>query len=291
MYDIHSFLTFLETEKRYSHHTVQSYQCDLEQFFSFLERLYSCPPVAQITHSHIRSWLASLSEANITSRSINRKISSLKTYFKFLQKQGLLEKSPCLKIVSPKNNKRLPSFVNESQMQELVQPALFTDDYEGALHCIIIELLYRTGMRRAELLGLLLSNVDMYQSQIKVLGKGNKERIIPISKEMVNMIKSYKLIRPESNIPNLLVLANGKALYPKYIYNVVNRYMSLTTTLDKKSPHVLRHTFATHLLNNGAELNAVKELLGHANLSATQIYTHNTIDKLKEIYRKAHPKA
>lgn len=291
---ITEFIQYLQYEKRYSTHTVQAYQSDLEQFFLFIELHYSDTPIAHIQHFHIRSWLASLKENDLESRSINRKISTLKSFYKFLLRKGEVSQSPMSKIISPKNAKRLPVFVNQSNMESLLDQAEFPTEYKGHLDRLILEILYQTGMRRAELLGIKLHDVDLYNHQIKVLGKGNKERIIPIARELQLLIESYIEMRNQLDHPNetfLLLRENGKPLYPKYVYNVVTAYLGMSTTLDKKSPHVLRHTFATHLLNQGADLNAVKELLGHANLTATQIYTHNTIEKLKDIYKKAHPKA
>jgi integrase/recombinase XerC len=291
---ITEFIQYLQYEKRYSTHTVQAYQSDLEQFFLFIELHYSDTPIAHIQHFHIRSWLASLKENDLESRSINRKISTLKSFYKFLLRKGEVSQSPMSKIISPKNAKRLPVFVNQSNMESLLDQVELPTDYKGHLDRLILEILYQTGMRRAELLGIKLHDVDLYNHQIKVLGKGNKERIIPIARELQLLIESYIEMRNQLEHPNetlLLLRENGKPLYPKYVYNVVSAYLGMSTTLDKKSPHVLRHTFATHLLNQGADLNAVKELLGHANLTATQIYTHNTIEKLKDIYKKAHPKA
>jgi integrase/recombinase XerC len=294
MQHVSEFIGYLQHEKRYSTHTVQAYQRDLEQFFLYLQTNYETVSVGLISHIHVRSWLASLRENELEARSINRKISSLKTYFKYLLKKGLVASSPMAKIISPKNTKRLPVFVNETNMENLLERIEFPSDFVGQTDRLIIEILYQTGMRRAELLQLNLSQFDAYNRSLKVLGKGNKERIIPISPELVALIKYYIELRKtieHTEHETLLVLKNGKPLYPKYVHATVTRYLGLATTLDKKSPHVLRHTFATHLLNEGADLNAVKELLGHANLTATQIYTHNTIAKLKEVYKKAHPKA
>jgi integrase/recombinase XerC len=294
MQHVSEFIGYLQHEKRYSTHTVQAYQRDLEQFFLYLQTNYETVSIGLISHIHVRSWLASLRENELEARSINRKISSLKTYFKYLLKKGLVASSPMAKIISPKNTKRLPVFVNETNMENLLERIEFPSDFVGQTDRLIIEILYQTGMRRAELLQLNLSQFDAYNRSLKVLGKGNKERIIPISPELVALIKYYIELRKtieHTEHETLLVLKNGKPLYPKYVHATVTRYLGLATTLDKKSPHVLRHTFATHLLNEGADLNAVKELLGHANLTATQIYTHNTIAKLKEVYKKAHPKA
>jgi integrase/recombinase XerC len=289
---IQSFLNYLRFEKRYSQHTIISYHNDLEQFFAFLSQ-YGDTEINAISTSFIRSWLAELKGEKISSKSINRKISSLKSFFKFLMKQGVIKQTPMTTIVSPKINKRLPIFVEEKNTDTLFSHVEFADDWIGRTDRLILILFYSTGMRLSELINLKEKNVDVYYSQIKVLGKGNKERIIPVSKELSKEIKSYidsKPIKLEGVI-EVLINERGKPLYPKYVYNTVKKYLTAVTTLDKKSPHVLRHTFATHLMNNGADLNAVKELLGHASLAATQVYTHNTIETLKDIYKKAHPKA
>jgi integrase/recombinase XerC len=231
----------------------------------------------------------------ITPKSLNRKISSLRSFFKYQLKRGEIRVSPLTTITAPKTGKRLPSFVGEGEMQMLKTYVEFPDTWKGRTDKLLIELFYATGMRLSELIGLKISQVDIENKQVKVLGKGNKERIIPVSNELMLELHEYCKARQtllvETLCNNLFVNEKGKALYPKYVYNVVKSNLSLVTTLQKKSPHVLRHTFATHLTNNGADLNAVKELLGHTSLAATQVYTHNTIDRLKEIYKKAHPKS
>jgi integrase/recombinase XerC len=292
---ISDFTSYLSSEKRYSINTVQAYQRDLEQFFIYVQSSYEITDIKFVSHIHIRSWLAKLKENDNENRSINRKISTLKSFYKYLLRTEVVESSPMTKIISPKNVKRLPVFVNEQNMQDMLKHNLSEDsDFKTQTDQLIVELLYQTGIRRAELLNIKCSDIDFYNNSIKILGKGNKERILPLMKEMIEQLKTYILFRDEivkNQHSFLFSIANGKPIYAKYVHKVVKDYLSASTTISKKSPHVLRHTFATHLLNQGADLNAVKELLGHANLNATQIYTHNTIDKLKEIHKKAHPKA
>ena len=290
---VQSFLSYLTFEKRYSQHTIISYQTDLELFMVFLSGQYAETKIDSITASFIRSWLADLKVDNISAKSINRKISALKSFFKYLVKQGVITKTPMVTIVSPKISKRLPAFVEEKNTDTLFKYVEFGDDWKGKTDRLILSLLYHTGMRLSELIGLKEQQVDEGYSQLKVLGKGNKERIIPVSKDLLKEIKDYLSQKPARlpDITYVLVNEKGKPLYPKYVYNTVKKYLGMVTTLEKKSPHVLRHTFATHLMNHGADLNAVKELLGHASLAATQVYTHNTIEKLKDVHKMAHPKA
>ena len=292
---ITTFLDYLKFQKRYARHTITSYENDLISFFDFLALQFNETSIKNIKPAFVRSWLADMKSNDFTSKSINRKISSLKTFFKYLIRQGELEVSPMTTIVSPKQNKRLPQFVDKKDTETLFNHVEFTDDWKGLTERMVLSLLYNTGMRQAELIGLKEEYIDYSKHTIKVLGKGNKERIIPVSESLMAEIKEYQRLKyvqlEEQDKIFLLVRENGGSLYPKWVYNCVKKYLSLVTTIDKKSPHILRHTFATHLSNNGAELNAVKELLGHSSLAATQIYTHNTIEKLKDIYKKAHPKA
>lgn len=292
---IKSFVQYLQFERRYSQHTIISYQTDLAQFFTYLISQYDAPSIAEISPVFIRSWLAEMRAEKMSAKSLNRKISSLKSFFKYQLKNGVIKQNPLTTIVAPKVGKRLPSFVAEKDMQTLQHDVSFPDTWKGKTDKLLVELFYATGMRLSELIGLKAEQVDQANSQVKVLGKGNKERIIPVSKNLVLQLKEYcyeknKLYGKDANT-NLFVNQKGLSLYPKYVYKVVQANLSFVTTIQKRSPHVLRHTFATHLTNNGADLNAVKELLGHSSLAATQIYTHNTIDKLKNIYKKAHPKA
>lgn len=292
---IQSFLDFLKYQKRYSRHTIISYETDLVAFFDYMEKQYQESAIENTRPAFIRSWLAEVKEAGMSSKTINRKISSLRSFFKNQLKEGNIEVSPMATITAPRVNKRLPQFVEKKDISTLFDHVEFPDDWTGYTERIIMQILYNTGIRQAELINLKESQVDVSNCSLKVLGKGSKERIIPVSAQLMNMLKGY--IQKKQNMIEhadsvyLLVKENGKKLYPKYVYNVVKKYLALVTTIDKKSPHVLRHTFATHLMNNGADLNAVKELLGHSSLAATQVYTHNTIEKLKDVYKKAHPKA
>jgi integrase/recombinase XerC len=293
---IQPFLDYLKYEKRYSQHTIISYQTDLVDFWSFMDKDYGGLGLKEITHSFIRSWLAGLKEQKLSSRTINRKISSLRSFFKYHLRRGEIDVMPTTNVISPKISKRLPVFVKESETKELISSlSQASEDWKSLNAKMLILMFYATGMRLSELIGLKEKQLDLGRQRIKVLGKGNKERVIPISEEVVKSIHDYREWKrkefeaPEEGI--LLVTEKGKKLYPKYAWILVNKYLGQASTLDKKSPHVLRHTFATHLMNNGADLNAVKELLGHASLAATQVYTHTTIEKLKDVYKKAHPKA
>jgi len=288
-----SFIDYLKFEKRYSVHTVRAYRDDLEQFFSFLESTFGETTLPAITTSLIRSWLASLKESKITSKSINRKISSLKSFFKFQLRTGILEKSPMAGINSPKSGKRLPVYVEEKDMQLLSSLVEFPDDWQGKTDRLLIGMFYNTGVRLTELVTLKNSQFDADAATLRVIGKGNKERMIPLSASLVAEIRRYqyeKQISGRESAETLLVNDQGKALYVKYAYLSVRKWLSRVTTLDKKSPHVLRHSFATHLMNHGADLNSVKELLGHSSLAATQLYTHNSIEKLREVHKKNHPR-
>ncbi|MFT3749917.1 MAG: tyrosine-type recombinase/integrase [Agriterribacter sp.] len=292
---LRSFIDYIKFEKRFSQHTVIAYTKDVEQFFDFLEEQYNSPGIKEVQPSFIRTWLASLmKKEGMNAKSVNRKISTLKAFFKYQLKTGALESSPMGTIVSPKISKRLPSYVEQKETETLFRHVEFSEGFEGQTQRLILALLYATGMRLSELVNLKQNQVDLRQKVLKVLGKGNKERIIPVGDDISNALRDYlqlKSVLPEADNSFLLVNGKGKKLYPKYVYLVVKKYLSLVTTQKKKSPHVLRHTFATHLTNEGADINAVKELLGHSSLAATQVYTHNTIERLKDVYRKAHPKA
>ena len=292
---IQDFLDYLKFQKRYSPHTITSYQNDLVSFFDFLDLQFGRTALPDIKPAFVRSWLAGLKQQEMESKSIARKISALKSFFKYQLRQQTITVSPMTTIISPKVNKRLPQFVAEKDIDVLLDDVEFPEGWLGKTQLVLIQLLYNTGIRQAELVNMKEMQVDRYNSSIKVLGKGNKERIIPVSSKLMKLVQDYMTEKRRSirqvDKDFLLISAKGKKLYTRFVYDTVKKYLSLVTTIDKKSPHVLRHTFATHLMNNGAELNAVKELLGHSSLAATQIYTHNTIEKLKDIHKKSHPKA
>jgi len=289
------FLRYLSFQKRYSPHTIVAYQHDLVSFFDFISGQYGEVQLSEIKPTMIKSWLAELKNSGIESKSINRKISSLKSFFKYELKQGNIETSPMTTIISPKIKKRLPQYVEEKDIATLFNHVEFPDTWDGQTERLVMELFYSTGMRQAELVMLKEMQVDAGNGTIKVIGKGNKERILPISASLMVNMQQYAAEKRRQfekyDAVYFFINSKGKKLYPKLVYNTVNKYLKMVTTIDKKSPHILRHTFATHLMNNGADLNAVKELLGHSSLAATQIYTHNSIEKLKDIHKKAHPKA
>lgn len=290
-----SFLQYLQTEKRYSPHTVRSYCNDLDQFFLFLSaQALQDDPVLVSSHD-IRAWIVNMLDNNYSSVSVHRKISSLRVFYRYLRKEGHLKNDPLEKVVLPKKKKRLPVFVEEGAMNTLLDDCSFGDDFAGLRNRTIIEMLYLTGMRRAELIGLKDNDVDLAGGTIKVTGKRNKQRIIPIIPGFTKSLEEYIRLRsakmPQEVNGWFFITDKGNKLYDKYVYNAVTGYLKMVTTIEKKSPHVLRHTFATHMLNHGADLNSIKELLGHANLSATQVYTHNTFEKLRKIYKQAHPRA
>ncbi len=289
------FLSYLEHEKRYSAHTVCAYTTDLNQFRSFLQYQYETADLAEATDKQIRSWLAALMSEGCSERSIHRKLSALKAYYKFKLKQGVVAVMPTAKVTTPKIKKKLPVFVEEKQMNKMLDDYQQPETFEEYRNLLIVEMFYASGIRLSELINLQDKNVDILEGTIKVLGKRNKERIIPIPSEVLQHVENYRNIKylqfPETKVNgSLFIKNNGDKMYPAMVYKIVKNFLS-AVALDKKSPHVLRHTYATHLLNNGADLNAIKELLGHAGLAATQVYTHNTIEKLKKIYNNAHPRA
>lgn len=287
------FLHYIKFEKRLSPHTFIAYQADLAQFFIFLEKSYQIKDITFINHQIIRSWIASLMEQKISSRSISRKLTTLKTFYKFLQREGEIKINPMLRVSSPKSTKKLPVFIEKKKMNTMLDNTNFGNDFVSMRNQLILEVFYSTGMRLSELMNLKQSNINFYSGTLKVLGKRNKERIIPFADPLKKLIVDYLRVREKSGLKNeyLFITEKDEQIYEKMIYRIVKSYLGAATTANKKSPHVLRHTFATHMLNNGADLNAIKELLGHASLSATQVYTHNSFEKLKNIYKLAHPRA
>jgi integrase/recombinase XerC len=288
-----SFLEYLQYEKRYSLNTVEAYQKDLEQFFLFLIDEFDKPLLKDISSTYVRNWLASLKASSISSKSINRKASALKSFFKYQMKMGLIEISPMTTVSSPKIGKRLPEFVQETDLHALFNHVEFEDNWKGKTERLVMLLFYETGMRVSELVNLNEDAIDFNKKQVKVVGKGNKERLIPLSPSMILQLNTYLLEKPINNEAdnNLFTNEDGKMLDRGNVYVFVHKYLSFVTTIQKKSPHILRHSFATHLMNNGADINAIKELLGHSSLASTQVYTHNSIEKLKDVFKKAHPKA
>lgn len=295
MQHIEKFLNYLLYEKRFSKHTQISYKTDLSQFGLFISDNFNCADPSTINYQMIRNWIANLMNNGNSSRSVNRKISSLKSFYKFLLKEGLVNQNPLDKIINPKVSKRLPVFVEENQMDILLDEVEFGDDFKGLRNKLVIEMFYFTGIRLNELINIHTNDIDFYNLTIKVLGKRNKERIIPVSKEFSKNIQFYIDYKKKeftfSNTDYLFTGEKGTKLYPKAVYRIINSYLRLVSSIEKKSPHVIRHTFATHMLNHGADLNAIKEILGHASLAATQVYTHNTFEKLNRIYKQAHPRA
>ena len=288
--DIDGFIEYISKQKRYSYHTVLGYKTDLLDFSDYCHKYFKIS-IQQVSHREVRSWFSQLMDDGFKPRTIHRKSSSLKSFFKYLIIQGAVLQSPMDLVPLPKLGKQLPKFVEEKSLDVLLNEIDFPQSFEGKRDKLIIDLFYQTGIRKAELISLTIDDVNFHLNQIKVLGKRNKERIIPISCSLIETIKEYLTYRKPSLESNLLITIKGKALYPKLVYNIVNENLSKVTTLSKKSPHVLRHSFATHMLNNGAELNSIKELLGHVNLVATQVYTHNSLEKIKSIYKQAHPRA
>lgn len=290
-----AFFNYMQYEKRASSHTLTAYRKDLEQFFDYLKLHYPDTNITDIDHLQIRSWMVAMLGNGMTPRSTNRKLSALKSYFKYLRKNNHIDHDPMLKVVAPKVGKRLPTVVEEQQLAQLFEQVKFDAGFIGQRDRLMLDILYNTGIRRSELVHLTIGNIDLTRNQLKVLGKGNKERLIPFGTSLQQAIMAYLKLReqafPHADSRRLLLNKKGENVTPQLVYNVVKKYLSAVTTAEKRSPHVLRHSFATHLANNGADINAIKELLGHANLSATQIYTHNSIDQLKKVYEQAHPKA
>lgn len=295
---ITEFVAYLKHEKRYSEHTIKAYRADLHEYAGYIHHLYGDINICDHTHVIIRSWLSHLMAHGLQSKTISRKMSCLKSFFKYCLRNAYISQNPASKLKPLKIPQRLPVFVQEKEMQKLFAEAEFKDNYVGIRDYTIINLLYNTGMRVSELVNLKVHDINTGNRSLKVLGKRNKERIIPVNDYMMKTLTTYLQVRdqflsdinPQLSKHWLFISSQGKKPYPKLIYSIVKKYLEQVSTIDKKSPHVLRHSFATHMLSHGADLNAIKELLGHANLAATQVYTHNTIDQLKSIYEQAHPK-
>lgn len=294
MHHTDTFLQYLTYEKRCSPHTVTAYEGDIKQFFDFLGS-DELSILASVRPKQIRNWVIDMSNNGLSPRSIHRKVSSLKTFYKHLQIQELVDNNPAVLVTLPKIPKKLPTFVQEKDMDFLLDQVDFGQDYEGVRNKLILELFYGTGMRLSELVGLRHRDVDLSAGLVKVLGKRNKQRLIPLTNEAILLFKRYNVVKQATfgdDSPSWIFLTSGgNPVYHKLVYRIVNASLHLATTMQKKSPHVLRHTFATVLLNRGADINAIKELLGHSNLNATQIYTHNTFKQLNAIYKQAHPRA
>ncbi|NVO30138.1 tyrosine-type recombinase/integrase [Hymenobacter lapidiphilus] len=292
------FFDYLRFEKRYSPHTVVSYQTDLRQFSEFLGTTYELDEPARADHTLIRSWVVQLMQQQLDPRTVNRKIACLRSYYSYLLRTGAVVKNPMLRITSPKTAKKLPDFVPEESLNNLLNSFEFPDTFAGARDQLILELLYGTGMRLSELMGIRLADLSLAGSTVRVTGKGSKQRIVPLNPGLVRVLEQY-IARQRHEFGSsgnttgpLLVTDKGEPLYEKLVYRTVKHYLSqITTASGQQHPHVLRHSFATHLLGKGADLNAIKELLGHANLAATQVYTHLSIDRLKSVFEQAHPKA
>lgn len=292
---VSQFIQYVKNEKRYSPHTIKAYKIDLEQFYDFIDYTFDIQEIEKMDAIHIREWIVAMMDRGANAASVNRKITTLKSYYKFLFRIEILNKNPMIKIVGPKVEKKIPSFYKEVEMERLLDQIEYPDDFEGKRDRLILELFYGTGMRLSELINLKLGDLSVPEQKVKVLGKRNKERMVPIHKKIIDCYAEYLPLREEVRLlekePYLLLTKGGKKLYSKLVYKQVNMYLTVVSSLEKRSPHVLRHTFATHMLNKGADLNTIKEMLGHANLSATQVYTHNSIEKLKEVYKQAHPKS
>ena len=286
---VNKFLSYLQTEKRYSVHTNLAYQMDIEQFLDFTI-IVNEKELAEVTPLVIRGWIVDLIDKEYTKRTVNRKLSSLRSFFKWLKREAVIQHNPMQKVQGPKTEKRLPSFARSSDLTIEKMEQVFTSSFEGVRNRLIVEVFYQTGMRLSELIN--LKNSDIEKDRIKVVGKRNKERIIPISSLLFEKIQEYRKQLSLNDLEGvfLFLLSNGNKVYAKFVYRIINTYLGQVTNLDKCSPHVLRHTFATHMLNNGAGLETLKDLLGHANLSATQVYTHNSFKQLTNIYSQAHPR-
>ncbi len=292
------FINHIKFERRYSPNTIKAYQSDLNQFLLYLVNNYDIHDIECANHFNIRSWIVTLINESVLPRSINRKITTLKSFYKFVMRENVIHENPMLKIISPKSAKTLPSFIKETDMDRLDSEVDFGATFKGVRDKLILDIFYSTGIRLSEIITLKTDDVDFSNRAIKVLGKRSKERVVPITSFLGIAIRNYLAMRKivsennnQTENPYLIVTETGKQTYPKLVYRVVNKYLAYVSTNPKKNPHTLRHSFATSMLNRGADLNAVKEILGHSNLAATQIYTHNTIEKLKKVYKQAHPRA
>ena len=297
MIQYHSFIDHLRYERRSSAHTVAAYEGDLRQFASYMAEKMDDPELSEIGVAELRTWVLTLLEdRELSPRSVNRKLSALRDFFRFEMKAGRLQHNPMDGLRGPKFRGKLPEYVELGDMERLFRPEMFKDSFEGWRDQTILELFYATGMRLSELLNIRRQDIDFYENSVKVLGKRNKERIIPFGSRMRDLLTKHlenyaEKFAPENDNFYIFVAANGRQLYPKAVYRIVRKYLDMVTTIDKRSPHVIRHTFATHMLNNGADLNAIKVILGHSSLAATQVYTHNSMEQLKSIYKQAHPRA
>ena len=288
---IQEFIRYLKFERRYSIHTQKAYEVDLSQFNDYLFSEYECT-LLDAKDVMVRSWMMFLIEGICTKRSLNRKISSLRQFYKYALRNDMLGADPTLRVVSLKSDKKIPSFISDSEMSFLLERIGFPESYEGKRDKAILQMFYNTGMRLSELIALKIDDVNFSQKYVKVFGKRAKERIIPLLDSHLIDLKAYIDLRISKfkGSGNLFLTSSGEILYPKLVYRMVNAYLSKVTGVKQKSPHVLRHAFATHMLNDGADLNAVKDILGHASLTSTQIYTHNTAEQLKKVYKQAHPR-
>ncbi|WP_222983604.1 tyrosine-type recombinase/integrase [Flagellimonas meishanensis] len=289
-----AFISYLKFEKNYSKHTIAAYERDINEFSSFCKARFEMESIEQMEYGIIRSWIVALVDSKVTNRTVNRKISSLRSYYRFLQKIGQIKASPLVKHRALKTKKRVEVPFSEMEMEQVLSEIPFADDFEGKRDQLMIELLYTTGMRRTELVNLKLTDFDRANNTLKVLGKRNKERILPLLPTTIIKLNNYLEHRRQTVIDSdhgfLFLTKEGSKIYETLVYRTINKYFSLVSPKVKRSPHVLRHTFATHLLNRGADLNSVKELLGHSSLASTQVYTHSSIAELKKVHLKAHPR-
>lgn len=294
MQHLGQFLNFLKYEKRYSGHTVAAYEKDLDQFIQFGSEMVGDFCLVEADYHLIRQWIISLMDQGLTVVSVKRKISTLRSLYKFLLREGLVQKNPTELVVIPKSGKKLPQFVQENELDRLLETPFFGKDFAGLRDKAVVSLFYGSGMRLSELKGIRMIDLKLDEKLVKVLGKRNKERLIPLPAEICLDLDQYIGLRNEllGDVNGyLFVTEKGEQVYDKLLYRIVRKYLGMVTTMEKRSPHILRHSYATHLLNRGADLNAIKELLGHANLAATQVYTHTSFEKLKKIYNQAHPRA